>query len=153
MRARANPMIRQERTGCRRLSFLGSVAASLLLAGCQTFSADAGLTPARTVAYAELNKDIAKVLSEADAQAIQTRVDTLLKRPLTPDSAVQVALLKNRGLQAEFNDLGVSEAEFITATLPPNPTVALSRLGGSLELEIERQILIGLFELATLPAG
>src|SRR5918993_1450760 len=106
MRARANPMIRQERTGSRRLSLLGSVAASLLLAGCQTFSADAGLTPARTVAYAELNKDLVKV----------------------------------------------SSAEFIAATLPPNPTVALSRLGGSLELEIERQILIGLFELATLPA-
>src|SRR5918993_3518622 len=152
MRARANPMIRQERTGCRRLSFLGSVAASLLLAGCQTFSADGGLGTARTVAYAELNKDLLKISSEADAQAIQARVDALLKRSLPPDSVVQIALLKNRGLQAEFNELGVSEAEFIAATLPPNPTVALSRLGGSLELEIERQILIGLFELATLPA-
>ncbi len=104
------------------------------------------------MAYAELNKDVVKVSSGAAAEAIQARVDALLKRPLTPDSAVQIALLKNRGLQAEFNDLGVSEAEFIAATLPPNPTIALSRLGGSLELEIERQILIGLFELATLPA-
>jgi outer membrane protein TolC len=40
----------------------------------------------------------------------------------------------------------------VEATLPPNPTVALSRLGGSLELEIERQIIVGIFALATLPA-
>lgn len=139
-------------SGFPRLSFLGGVAASVLLAGCQSFSSDGGLAPARATAYAELGKNIIKVSSEVDAQDVQSQVDTLLKRPLTPDSAVQTALLKNRGLQAEFNELGVSEAEFIAATLPPNPTMVLSRLGGSLELEIERQILIGLFELATLPA-
>ncbi|WP_244470992.1 TolC family protein [Microvirga massiliensis] len=152
MRTGTDTMNEQGGTGTRRLSRLGGVAASLLLAGCQTFSADGGLGPARAVAYAELDKDIIKVSSEADAVATQQRVDALLKRPLTPDGAVQVALLKNRGLQAAFNELGVSEAEFIAATLPPNPTVVLSRLGGDLELEIERQILIGLFELATLPA-
>lgn len=65
---------------------------------------------------------------------------------------MQVALLKNRGLQAAFNDLGVSEAQYVQATLPPLPRFTLSRLAGSLELEIERQMLIGLFELATLPA-
>jgi outer membrane protein TolC len=136
----------------RRLRLLGSVAAALMLGGCVSFSADGGLSTAQTVAYAELNKDVVKVASEADALATQQQAEALLKRPLTPDSAVQIALLKNRGLQAEFNDLGVSEAEYVQATLPPNPTVGLSRLGGSLELEIERRILIGLFELATLPA-
>jgi len=136
----------------RRLRLLGTVAATLMLGGCVSFSPDAGLAPAQRVAYSELGKDVVKIGSEADALATQQQVEALLKRPLTSDSAVQIALLKNRGLQAEFNDLGVSEAEYIRATLPPNPTVALSRLGGSLELEIERQILIGLFELATLPA-
>jgi outer membrane protein TolC len=136
----------------RRLRLLGGVAATLLLGGCVSFSADGGLSTAQTVAYSELGKDVAKITSEAEALATQQQVETLLKRPLTPDSAVQIALLKNRGLQAEFNDLGVSEAEYVQATLPPNPTIGLSRLGGSLELEIERQVLIGLFELATLPA-
>jgi outer membrane protein TolC len=134
------------------LRLLGSVAAALILGGCVSFSADGGLSTAQRVAYTELNKDVVKVASEADAFATQQKADALLSRPLTADSAVQIALLKNRGLQAAFNDLGISEAAFVQTSLPPNPTVALSRLGGSLELEIERQILIGLFELATLPA-
>ncbi|KLK90094.1 hypothetical protein AA309_27710 [Microvirga vignae] len=136
----------------RRLRLLGGVAATFLLGGCVSFSPDAGLAPAQTVAYTELGKDVVKITSEAEAVGIQQRVEDLVRRPLTPDSAVQIALLKNRGLQAAFNELGVSEAEYIQTSLPPNPTISLSRLGGSLELEIERQILIGLFELATLPA-
>jgi len=136
----------------RRLGLLGGVAASLMLGGCVSFSADGGLSTAQTVAYTELGKDVVKITSEAEALGIQQRVEDLLRRPLTPDSAVQIALLKNRGLQAAFNDLGVSEADYVQTSLPPSPTVSLSRLGGSLELEVERQILIGLFELATLPA-
>jgi outer membrane protein TolC len=146
-------MNKQQRAGFRRrLPLLAGAALTVSLAGCASFSADGGLSTAQTVAYTELNKDVAKITSEAEALAIQQRVDQLLRRPLTADSAVQVALLKNRGLQVDFNELGVSEAEYVQATLPPNPTVALSRLGGSLELEIERQIVIGIFELATLPA-
>ncbi|QFU16550.1 TolC family protein [Microvirga thermotolerans] len=136
----------------RRLRLLGGVAATLLLGGCVSFSPDGGLSTAQTVAYAELGKDVVKITGGAEAAAIQHRVEELLKRPLTADSAVQIALLKNRGLQAAFNELGVSEAAYIQNSLPPNPTISLSRLGGNLELEIERQILIGLFELATLPA-
>ncbi|WP_245435556.1 TolC family protein [Microvirga calopogonii] len=136
----------------RRLGLLGGVALALFVGGCVSFSADGGLSTAQTVAYTELGQDVVKITSEAEAIGIQQRVEDLLKRPLTPESAVQIALLKNRGLQAAFNDLGVSEADYVQTSLPPSPTVSLSRLGGSLELEVERQILIGLFELATLPA-
>lgn len=138
----------------RRFTALAGVAAiGLGLGGCVSFSADQGLGTAQTIAFAELNKDIVKVGSEAEAFAVQGRVEAMLRKPLTSDSAVQIALLKNRGLQAAFNDLGVSEAAFVQATLPPSPRISLGRnvLIGGLELEIERQILIGLFELATLP--
>lgn len=130
----------------------GAGLLALMLGGCASFTADGGLSTAREVAAVELNKDIVKVSNEAEAVTVQARVEDLLRRPLSPDAAVQVALLKNRGLQAAFNDLGVAEAVYVQATLPPAPRFSLSRLGGSLELEIERQIIIGLFELATLPA-
>ena len=117
-----------------------------------TFSPDAGMGTAQTVALVELGKDVAKVTSEAQAVTAQDRVDQLLRRPLTPDAAVQVALLKNRGLQASFNDLGVSEANFVQASLPPVPTITLGRLSGPGSLDIERQILVSLLQLATLPA-
>jgi outer membrane protein TolC len=129
----------------------GVAASALLLAGCVSFSPDAGLSIAQTVAYSELSKDVVKVSTEAEAASVQARAEEILRRPLTPDAAVQVALLKNRGLQAAFNDLGVAEAVYVQATLPPAPRFALSRLAGSMELELERQIIIGLFELLTLP--
>src|SRR5215208_3358998 len=130
---------------------LGATALVLALGGCASFTPDAGLGPAAEITRAELNKDVVKVSDEAVATTTQDRAEELLRRPLTPDSAVQIAILKNRGLQAAFNDLGVAEAVYVKATLPPAPRFSASRLAGSFELEIERQILIGLFDLATLP--
>ena len=136
-----------------RTSMLSGVAGcALLLGGCASFSPDAGLSTAQSYASVELNKDIVKITNEEEALSTQGRVEQLLSRPLTPDSAVQIALLKNRGLQAAFNTLGVSEAQFVQATLPPVPRFSLSRATGDFSLEIERQILVSLFQLATLPA-
>ena len=90
-----------------------------------------------------------------EAVAIMTRIarKSCYARPLTPDSAVQIAILKNRGLQAAFNDLELAnQSKSCQATRrPPRRFSADRHLAGSFELEIERQILIGLFDLATLP--
>ncbi len=40
---------------------------------------------------------------------------------LTAESAVRIALLNNRNLQAVYQELGVSEAELVQAGLLPNP--------------------------------
>ena len=122
---------------------LGATALVLALGGCASFTPDAGLGPATKITRAELNKDVVKVSDEAVATTTQERAEELLRRPLTPDSAVQIAILKNRGLQAAFNDLGVAEAVYVKATLPPAPRFSASRLAGSFELEIERQYLLG----------
>ena len=50
----------------------------------------------------------------------------LLKRPLTLSSAVQVALLNNRGLQATFEEIGLSFADVREARTLANPEVDLS---------------------------
>src|SRR5215210_5947333 len=90
-----------------RLLGATALALALALGGCASFTPDAGLGPATVITRAELNKDIVKVSDEAVATTTQDRAEELLRRPLTPDSAVQIAILKNRGLQAAFNDLGV----------------------------------------------
>ena len=54
------------------------------------------------------------------------------KRSLTINSAVEIALLNNRALQATFNRLGVAEAIMAREQLPPNPTFSFSRLAGPL---------------------
>jgi cobalt-zinc-cadmium efflux system outer membrane protein len=50
-------------------------------------------------------------------------VQRLLKRPLTVSSAVQIALLNNRGLQATFEEVGIAQAHVIEAVTLPNPSV------------------------------
>ena len=60
-----------------------------------------------------------------EAQADAAVADKL-RRPLTASTAVQVALLNNRALQAEFAEVGISYGEYVTAGLLKNPTLAAS---------------------------
>ena len=123
----------------------------LALAGCASFSPDAGLSVAGGYAALALRKDIVKADDQGVAPSADARVDALLRRPLTADGAVQVALLRNRGLQAAFNDLGVSEAQYVQATLPPSPRLSITQWGLGFNTEIERAVAASVLELATLP--
>ncbi|MCE4224947.1 TolC family protein [Methylobacterium sp. C25] len=137
----------------RRLRAAASLAGiGLTLGGCVGFSPDAGLGPAREYAALDLRKHVVKVADVEGALSAGAQTDMLLRRPLTPDSAVQVALLKNRGLQAAFNDLGVSEAQYVQATLPPAPRLSITQWGLGFNTEIERSVAASLLDLATLPA-
>jgi outer membrane protein TolC len=133
-------------------SALGSVFGLLLLAGCNTFSADGGLAPVAALTRHELGKEVAAIRTEADAAAARAAVERQLKRPLNADGAVQVALLNNRGLQAAYNELAIAEASMVGASLPPNPAITLARMAGAGEVEIERKIVADILSLATLPA-
>jgi outer membrane protein TolC len=130
---------------------MSGVLGLLLLAGCNTFSPDGGLAPVAALMRQELNKDVVAIRNEADAAAARAAIERLLKRPLSADSAVQIALLNNRGLQAAYNELAIAEAAMVGASLPPNPTISLSRLAGAGEVEIERKIIADILALATLP--
>jgi outer membrane protein TolC len=105
-----------------------------------------------TIAGQELRKDVVAIRTHDQVQSAKARVNHLLKRPLTADAAVQVALLNNRGLQAAYNELGIAEAAMIGASLPPNPGFSIERLSGPVEIEIEKRIIANILALATLPA-
>ncbi|SEE38298.1 Outer membrane protein TolC [Rhizobiales bacterium GAS188] len=128
------------------------LAALLTLGGCATFSPDGGMSAVSEAARADLGKDVVKVSDDTMAAGADARVQQLLKKPLNANSAVQLALLSNKGLQAAYNALGISEAQFVQASLPPNPVFSVFRLGGGMELEIERRIVADLLALMTLPA-
>jgi outer membrane protein TolC len=104
----------------------------------------------QAAAGAELGKDIGKIRDERDAAIVAARVKALRARPLTASSAVQIALINNRGLQAAFNELGISEAQMVEASLPPAPILAFQRTVGS-GFEIERMIVQNVLALLTLP--
>src|SRR5216683_2571241 len=95
--------------------------------------------------------DVISIRTADDVEAARNAVQRLLLRPLTVDTAVQIALLNNRGLQASYNELALAEAELVGESLPPNPTFSISRIVGDGAMEIERQVVGDILALATLP--
>src|SRR5713226_2179704 len=95
--------------------------------------------------------DVISIRTADDVEAERNAVQRLLLRSLTVDTAVQIALLNNRGLQASYNELALAEAEVIQDSLPPNPTFSISRIVGDGAMEIERQVVGDILALATLP--
>ena len=124
---------------------------SLFLSGCATFSPDAGMSVVAGVASETIKKDVIAIKTQDDAQRAGFAVKDLLRRTLTVDSAVQVALLSNRGLQAAYNELALAETDLVADSLPPNPTFSVSRISGSGAVEIERQVAGDILALASLP--
>lgn len=125
---------------------------SIILGGCATFTPDGGMSPVAQEVSAAIGKDTAKITSPTEAAEVQSRVNSFLRKPLTADGAVQIALINNRGLQAAYNALGISEAAFVEASLPPNPVIGVERLAAGGELEIERRVIANVLALLTLPA-
>jgi outer membrane protein TolC len=124
---------------------------ALALGGCASLSPDQGMGPVQALALSTANTDLVKVKSEEDAAEVKNRVTALLHKPLTMESAVQIALLNNRGLQAAYNELGITQAQLARATLPPNPSLSYSLLSASNDLDIERQVAINVLAILTLP--
>ncbi|MDP3162030.1 MAG: TolC family protein [Reyranella sp.] len=138
----------------RRLSITVAVSLlGLLAAGCAQFTTDGGMAPVSDSVRKEIGKDAAKLSSAEDVRRARERVQGLLSEPLTEDTAIQIALLNNRGLQAAYNDLGVSEAEYVQTSLPPNPALKVGRTFGSPGnfAEIGFQLVGNLLAFATLP--
>ncbi len=125
--------------------------ALFVLGGCATVSNDAGFGPVEQTAKDRLGKDVKWARSDADRDAIDKRVAKLLEQPLSADDAVQIALLNNKGLQASFSELGISEADRVQAGRLPNPGFSFGRLTQGSSIEIDRSIQFNLARLLMLP--
>src|SRR5229473_1375814 len=112
------------------------------IAARQTGSETAGET---------IKKDVVSIRTEDDAEWAKGAVQDLLRRSLTVDAAVQIALLSNRGLQASYNELALAEADMVQESLPANPTFSIFRIAGNGALEAERQVVGNILALSTLP--
>jgi outer membrane protein TolC len=134
----------------------GPAAATLLLSavilsGCASFSRDGGMAVVANLTGETIHKDVVSIRTEDDALRVDAAVHGLLRRGLTVDTAVQIALLNNRGLQASYNELALAETDLVQAGLPPDPTFSISRISGDGAIEIERQVVGDILALATLP--
>lgn len=126
-----------------------------LLAGCASFSPDGGMSEVAQGVGREtgpgIGRNVVKIASVEQAQQAREQVAGLLAGPLSADAAVQVALLNNRDLQAAYNDLGISEAAYVQASLPPNPGISLMNIGGTGVANFELRLIGDILSLITLP--
>lgn len=134
-----------------RLRLLAMLASAAVLGGCASFTPDGGFATVEKTTKDRLGKDVQWARSDADQDSISKRVDELLSKPLTVDAAVQLALLNNRGLQADFQELGITEAEVVQAGRLPNPGFSFGRMSRGDEREIERGLHFNLARLVAMP--
>jgi len=129
------------------------LAASLVaLAGCASFSPDGGMGNVSTLTQERLGQQVGYQRTDAERESAGRTTQELLKAPLTPETAVQVALVNNRSLQADLAELGLAEADKVEAGRISAPQLSLSRLAGGGALEVDRSVLFNLLGLLTLPS-
>lgn len=124
--------------------------AALLLTGCAGFSPGGGLDTVSAITSERAGAPVSLQQSDADSNATHAAVAQLLAAPLSAESAVRIALMNNRGLQASLAELGVAEADRVQAGRLRNPGFSFSRLNGA-GLEIDRGLTFDIAGLLTLP--
>ncbi len=107
----------------------------LLTLAALAFSASAALGCASTSPRAAV-ADASKLVQERNGQVVtwlanpeedakaERAVQEILAKDLSLDGAIQVALLRNRTLQAHYEELGVAQADLVQAGLLKNPTLS-----------------------------
>jgi len=99
-------------------------AIALIAAGCAT--PKGSLDRVQATVAERTGKRVHWNRGGAEDAQIKQGVQTSLGRELTAESAVQIALLNNRDLQALFEEIGISQADLIEAGLLSNPSLAAS---------------------------
>lgn len=123
-----------------------TIAVPILLGGCvsgaEYSSTDAGFARTSQAAIMATGKQTVWIQNSEQAQATSARVKALMARKsIDVETAIQVALLNNRGLQAAYADLGDSAADAWQSTLLINPTVSIGSTGvGAPGLEAFRTV-------------
>jgi outer membrane protein TolC len=127
--------------------------AAFALGGCASLPPDAGHTDVAATVRDRLDKRAAWARSDTDRELLRTEVAQLLAHPLTPDDAVQIALLQNPGLQATYADLGIAAADVAQAGRLPNPRFSTTRTRSDDSFKYETSLTLPIVALLTMPVA
>jgi outer membrane protein TolC len=137
------------------VSRIAALSLSLTLASCTSFSPDGGFSSVQGVAEKRLDKKLVWAKTPEQQKLVKDEVQRLLSKPLSIDNAVQLALLNNRGLQAQYAELGLSEADLVSAGRLPNPHFSMLRAhktdSGMRDYKIEQAFVMNVFAFITMP--
>jgi outer membrane protein TolC len=124
----------------------------LSLAGCASLAPQTSLEQVQQQS-AELTGQDALHWGREQQQSpqVRERIADLLAEPLGLESAVEIALMNNPGLQARLFDLGIADAERVQASRLSNPGFSIGRMTRGTEVEWERGLHLNLASLIALP--
>jgi len=127
-------------------------AASLLASvGCARLSDDGGFDAVAQLASERGIGRVAWNRDEPARSAARERTRALLGQSLDADTAVEIALLNNRGLQASLAELGIAEADLVQTGTLPNPKIAFTKKTQGNETSIERAFTFDVLGIVLIP--
>jgi cobalt-zinc-cadmium efflux system outer membrane protein len=104
--------------------YLGLLLGVVLFAtGCAQVPKEAGFNEVKGLVEERVDYRIQWAQDTEADREVEEAVAELLKKELTPETAVQIALLNNRNLQAAYEDLGITQADVVEAGLLENPVL------------------------------
>ena len=117
-----------------KMRLAATLALPLVLGGCVTAGEyavkNAGFSLVAATTAEAAGKQTVWVQNQEQARSVSKRVKALMaKKSIDVETAVQVALLNNKGLQAAYADLGDSASDAWQATMLVNPTVGVGLTG------------------------
>jgi outer membrane protein, heavy metal efflux system len=107
----------------RALLALASIAA--LAPACASTSAEPAFRDTAALIELRTGRRIFWNQGGAADEAVARRIRELVGHDLSVNSAVQIALLNNEGLQAVYEDLSIAQADLVQAGLLENPSLSL----------------------------
>jgi outer membrane protein, heavy metal efflux system len=128
---------------------------ALAFIGCTTANPKASFDDVDNHVSARTIHNVRWMRDDTERSEIEKVVETRLQTNLTAQSAVAIALLNNRSLQAEFEDIGVSQAELAQASRLRNPHFEGSwrlPIDGAKAVNAEYALAQDFLDLLTLPA-
>lgn len=112
----------------RALAIAGALSCTLLAAGCASVDASRSTHDVQTQVAQRSGQPLDW---DAGASATHEATRTLLGQPLTAEAAVRLAMLNNREVRAQFERVGLAQADLVEAGLLDNPVFSLSLFYGS----------------------
>jgi len=135
----------------RKAPVLAGLLTALALGGCAGFSSDGGFDSVAKQTRAQLHQEVRWARTNDESAKDDAEVAAMLAHALSPEDAVQIALLNNRSLQASFEELGISEADLVQSGRLPNPRFTLRHAGAAAPYDIEETLSFNVLSLLTAP--
>lgn len=128
------------------------VSGVLALSSCASVQQDARFPQVQNTVSERLGQNVEWHRDGAGDAHTRKAVNTLVLQELSAETAVKLALLNNRRLQARFENLGIAQADLVEAGLLENPVLSAGALFTNAGTEIELDIVQNFLDVFTLSA-